>query len=120
MIGIDIIEIKRIEKFINRFGEKGLKRILTPKEISLLSNKASSIAGYFAAKEAFSKALGVGIGSECSFLDIEILKNSKNKPYFSKKTLEKFNIQKADLSISHDGGFAIAAVIILKFDIISK
>ncbi|WP_456488085.1 holo-ACP synthase [Caminibacter pacificus] len=117
MIGIDIVEIKRIEKMIEKFGQKALERFLTPKEISLLSSSAS-IAGYWAAKEAFSKALGSGIGEECSFLDIEILKTPKNKPYFSEKTLQKFNIKAADLSISHDGGFAIAAVIILKENMI--
>ena len=112
MIGIDIVEIKRIEKFLEKFGKKGLKKFLTQNEINL-AKRPESIAGLFAAKEAFSKALGTGIGEKCSFLDIEILKNEKNKPYFSKKTLEKFNIKKADISISHDGGFAIAAVIIL-------
>ena len=117
MIGIDIVEIKRIEKMIERFGKKALERFLTPNEISLLSSSAS-IAGYWAAKEAFSKALGTGISKECSFLDIEILKDKKNKPYFSEKTLKKFNIKKADLSISHDGGFAIAAVIILRENMI--
>jgi holo-[acyl-carrier protein] synthase len=115
MIGIDIVEIKRIEKMIEKFGQKAIKRILTPKEESLVSS-FSSIAGYFAAKEAFSKAIGTGIGSECSFLDIEILKTPKNKPYFSDKTLKKFNLKQADLSISHDGGFAIAAVIVIKKD----
>ena len=112
MIGIDIVEIKRIENMIKKFNKKALNRILTSKEQNLASSYAS-IAGYFAAKEAFLKALGTGIGKECSFLDIEILKNEKNKPYFSQKTLQKFNIKKADLSISHDGGFAIAAVIVL-------
>jgi len=112
VIGIDIVEIKRIESLIEKFGEKALKRFLTPKEIALLSS-ASSYAGYWAAKEAFSKALGTGIGKECSFLDIEILKTPQGKPYFSQKTIEKFNLKQADLSISHDGGFAIAAVILL-------
>ena len=117
MIGIDIIQISRVENMINKFGQKALKRFLTPTEINLLTS-SHSIAGYWAAKEAFSKALGTGIGKECSFLDIEILKDSKNKPYFSDKTLKKFNIKHADLSISHDGNFAIAAVIIFKENMI--
>jgi len=117
MIGIDIIEIKRIENMINKFGNKALNRFLTKKEQELLTS-LSSIAGYWAAKEAFSKAIGQGIGKNCSFLDIEILKNKNGKPYFSTKTLEKFNLKAADLSISHDGGFAIAAVIVLKENLI--
>ncbi len=113
MIGIDIVNIKRIEKMIEKFGDKALNRFLSPTEIKLLKSP-QSIAGYWAAKEAFSKAIGTGIGKECNFLDIEILKNEKNKPYFSNETLKKFNLKNADLSISHDGDYAIAAVIVLK------
>jgi holo-[acyl-carrier protein] synthase len=113
MIGIDIVVISRIENMINKFGNKAVNKILTTEE-QYFFKTPSSIAGVFAAKEAFSKALGTGIGKECNFKDIVILKNSKNKPYFSKKTLEKFNLKKTDVSISHDGGFAIAAVIIFK------
>ncbi|EDM23803.1 holo-ACP synthase [Caminibacter mediatlanticus TB-2] len=113
MIGIDIVKISRVEKLIEKFGYKALDRFLTQNEQNILKSP-SSIAGFWAAKEAFSKAIGTGIGKECSFLDIEILKNEKGKPYFSPKTIQKFNLKKADLSISHDGGFAIAAVIILR------
>jgi holo-[acyl-carrier protein] synthase len=113
MIGIDIVQISRIEKMLNKFKEKAINKILTEKERNFFKTP-SSIAGAFAAKEAFSKAIGSGIGKECGFKDIIILKNSKNKPYFSEKTLKKFNLKQADLSISHDGGFAIAAVIIFK------
>ncbi|ACM92595.1 holo-(acyl-carrier-protein) synthase [Nautilia profundicola AmH] len=113
MIGIDIVSISRIDEMINKFGEKALKRFLNESEI-LLTKSSQNAAGFWAAKEAFSKALGTGIGSECSFLDIEISKDQKGKPFFTTKTLNKFNIKQADLSISHDGGFAIAAVILLK------
>jgi len=111
MIGIDIVSISRIEKMIEKHGEKALKRFLNDEEIKSV-HTPQNIAGLWAAKEAFSKALGSGIGAECSFLDIKIAKNEKGKPYFTTYTLKKFNIKEADLSISHDGGFAIAAVII--------
>ena len=113
MIGIDIVTVSRIEKMLNRFGEKGLKKFLNDTEIKLVKSPQTA-AGLWAAKEAFSKALGTGIGSECSFLDIEITKNPNGKPLFTSKTLEKFCLKQADLSISHDGNFAIAAVIIIK------
>jgi len=113
MIGIDIVSVKRIEKLIEKFGEKALKRFLTDEEIKQVSTPQNA-AGYWAAKEAFSKALGTGIGKECSFHDIKILKNEKGKPFFSPETLLKYQIKNADLSISHDGGFAVAAVIIFK------
>jgi len=113
MIGIDIVVISRIEKLIKKYQNKAIDKILTKEEKEFFKSP-SSIAGAFGAKEAFSKALGTGIGKECAFHDIIILKNEKNKPFFSKKTLQKFNLKKADVSISHDGGFAIAAVIIFK------
>ncbi len=113
MIGIDIVSINRIEKLIQKFGQKALKRFLNENELKYIKSSQNA-AGFWAAKEAFSKAIGTGIGSECSFYDIEIIKNQKGKPSFSSKTLKKFNLLNADLSISHDGGFAIAAVIIQK------
>jgi len=113
MIGIDIVAIDRIEKMQKKFGEKALKRFLTDSEIKLIKSPQTA-AGFWAAKEAFSKALGTGIGTECSFMDIVISKDLKGKPYFSDETIAKFNLKQADLSISHDGNFAIAAVIIQK------
>ncbi|GAX87583.1 holo-[acyl-carrier protein] synthase [Lebetimonas natsushimae] len=113
MIGIDIVVISRIENMIKKYGNKVINKILTQEE-QIFFKTPSSIAGAFAAKEAFSKALGTGIGKECGFHDIIILKNNKNKPYISQKTLKKFNLKQADISISHDGGFAIAAVIIFQ------
>lgn len=113
MIGIDITQISRISRLRERYGEQFLKRILNENEIKLIKSD-NSLAGFYAAKEAFSKALGVGIGEEFSFLDIEISKTSKNAPFIiaDNKIIEKFGIKNTSLSISHDGGFAIAAVII--------
>jgi holo-[acyl-carrier protein] synthase len=111
MIGIDIVSIQRFEKFLDKFGDKALKRFLNQDEISLV-NSTQSYAGLFAAKEAVSKALGTGIGSECSFDDIIIHKDDKKAPYFtlSKKIIDKYDIKESSLSITHDGGFAIAVV----------
>ena len=113
MIGIDIVSIPRIEEMLKKFNNKALKRFLNDDEIELIKSPQTA-AGFWAAKEAFSKAIGTGIGKECSSLDIEIKKNEKGKPYFANKTLKKFNLKQADLSISHDGNFAIAAVIVFK------
>jgi len=116
-IGTDIVQICRIKESIDRFGDKFLYRFLNENEI-LLSNKTESYAGYWAAKEAISKALGCGIGKELSFKDITILKNQKGVPYFqlSKEKQKTFNIATSSLSISHDGGFAIAVVAIILKD----
>jgi len=112
MIGIDIAIIVRIEKMIARFGDKALEKYLTKKEIKLVKS-ASTATGFWAAKEAASKAIGTGIGKECSFFDIKISKSKTGQPLlkYKKNIRKKFKIKKTSLSITHDGGFAIAVVV---------
>ena len=113
-IGTDTIQISRLEKSIEKFGDRFKEKFMTPSEIERVS-RIESIAGIWAAKEAIAKALGCGIGSELSFHDIEILKDGSGAPSFalSKNAMEKHRIKESSLSISHDGGFAIAVVAIL-------
>jgi len=115
MIGIDIVSINRIEKMYNKFGIKAYEKFLSDEEISLVK-KSETAAGFWAAKEAASKALGSGIGEDCSFYDIKLSKTLKNAPLitFSDKVLNKFNIKNAHVSITHDNGFAIAVVALEK------
>ncbi len=109
-IGIDIVVINRIEKMINKFGVEKLKFLNNDERYS---NKSETIAGIYASKEAFSKALGTGIGNDFSFSDISIIKNNKNKPQIKFNSPILFEkIEECDVSISHDGGFAISAVIL--------
>ena len=112
-LGTDIIEINRMQKVLDKFGDKFKQRFLSEEEI-LLAKKIASIAGFWAAKEAISKALGCGIGKELSFHDIIICKTKKGAPFFSlsPQAQQRHNIKSSSLSISHDGGFAIAVVII--------
>jgi len=113
-IGTDIIAISRIEKAIEKHGNAFKERFLNASEIALAKNSAS-IAGFWAAKEAISKAFGCGIGGELGFHDIIISKNPKGAPYFvlSDKVALNFPHSNSSLSISHDGGFAIAVVVII-------
>ncbi len=113
MIGIDLVKIERIRRFAERFGDKALCKFLSDEEIKL-AKTTNTIAGFWAAKEAISKALGLGISQECSFFDIKIYKDKKNKPYFklSKRLIENFKITELNLSITHDSGFAIAVAYI--------
>ncbi|OYY57455.1 MAG: holo-ACP synthase [Sulfurovum sp. 28-43-6] len=112
-IGTDIIQISRIEKALSQFGDKFTQRFLQPDEIKLVQ-KSASIAGFWAAKEAIAKALGCGIGRELSFHDILLNKDARGKPTFTLNhdALMKYPIQTSSLSISHDGGFAIAVVVL--------
>jgi holo-[acyl-carrier protein] synthase len=112
-IGTDIVDIQRIESSLEKFGNKFKIKFLNQNEIEL-AKKPESIAGFWAAKEAIAKALGCGIGTELSFHDITIAKDQKGAPNFvlSKEAQKRHKIKNASLSISHDGGFAIAVVAI--------
>lgn len=112
MVGIDITSIERIKKMYEKFGSKAYEKFLNPKEIELVK-KPETAAGFWAAKEAASKAIGTGIGQYCSFYDIKIKKDKNGAPKikYTKKVRDKFNIKKSHLSITHDGGFAIAVVV---------
>ena len=98
---------------MERFGHKALQKFLCEDEIKLIKDHKTA-AGFWAAKEAFSKALGTGIGSECSFFDISISKTPKGAPFLTlnEKLMQNFKIKDSSLSITHDGDYAIAVVAI--------
>lgn len=99
-IGVDIVHIPRMKKSIESNAFR--KKVFTENEI-LYCKTAESYAGIFAAKEAYFKAMGTGV--KFPLTDIEILHDENGKPYLS-------GIQDSDLSISHDGEYAVATVIL--------
>eukprot|EP01029_Cantina_marsupialis_P002716 TRINITY_DN12595_c0_g1_i1.p1 TRINITY_DN12595_c0_g1~~TRINITY_DN12595_c0_g1_i1.p1 ORF type:complete len:117 (+),score=1.17 TRINITY_DN12595_c0_g1_i1:277-627(+) len=115
MIGIDVVSINRIKSMYEKFGDKAYQRFLSEEEIALVK-RVETAAGFWAAKEAASKAIGTGIGKECSFHDIKIKKSKAGAPKlkYSKEIRKKFKIKKSSLSITHDNGLAIAVVHNLK------
>ena len=121
MIGIDLIKISRMESFIERFQDKALQKFLVASEIKLVKNHKTA-AGFWAVKEAASKALGVGIGAECLFHDILIAKTPKGAPVvtFSQHILDKYSIVDISTSITHDGDYAVAVVAIEKLSSTNK
>jgi holo-[acyl-carrier protein] synthase len=114
MIGIDLIKIGRMERLIERFGNHGLQKFLNESEIELIKNPRTA-AGFWAAKEACAKALGCGIGSECSFHDIILSKTPKGAPLITlcERVKNNFNITSLSVSITHDGEYAIAVVALM-------
>ena len=115
-IGIDLTEIERIKEAILRHGNRFLDRLFTPKEQQYaLSHKDPSptLAGRFAAKEAIAKALGVGIGAELAWTDIEILNTETGKPevQLSARAQVTFGHPKLLVSISHSKTHATAIAI---------
>jgi len=122
-IGTDIVNVKRIEKLLNKEGMKFKKRIFTPSEIEYCNTKKNSssyFAKRYAAKEALSKALGTGIRKDIKFKNIEVFNDKNGKPsiqlkgetfdFFKRKIKNnKYNIY---LSLSDDKPWAQATVII--------
>jgi holo-[acyl-carrier protein] synthase len=115
MIGVDLIKTSRMNRLIERFGDKALLRFLSSDEIKLVKNYKTA-SGFWATKEAVSKALGVGIGKDCAFEDIIISKTIKGAPILnlSQRLINNFNITSTSVSITHDGEYAIAVVAIEK------
>lgn len=116
-VGTDIIEIKRVEKAIQRHGKRFLDRLFSSKEQAYCDkHKLSSrhYAGRFAAKEAIAKALGTGFGESLGWLDFEILNETSGKPQvlFSDLLKERLNGAKLHLSISHSQDYATATAIL--------
>ena len=122
-IGVDIVENRRIQKFIK--NPLFTKRIYTQKELKqskAVHNKVGFFSKRFAAKEAFSKALGTGFRRNLNFKDIEVINDKMGKPYYVKnkkitKIIQKnFKIKnfKFFLSISDEKKYSTAFVIIEK------
>lgn len=114
-IGCDICEISRLKESLDKFGEKFLHRIFTKYELAnapINTDKYYSyLAKRFAAKEAFAKALGTGIGENVLFSEIEILNNELGKPYI--KTIDRLAAgNKIHLTLSDETHFAVAFVVI--------
>jgi len=115
-VGIDIIEVGRIENAIMKWGERFTKRIFLPDEIATCESRKKPyecFAGHFAAKEAFSKAIGTGIRIFC-WKNIQLANNKMGKPFLIIKGKSKKLLggRKLDVSISDTKHSAIAIVII--------
>ena len=116
-IGIDMVEVDRIKRSLEKYGNRLKERLFTESEQKFCESrngKFQSYAARFASKEAFSKALGTGLRGAISWLDIVVIDDEKSRP-----KLEIFgrantilNKRKVSLSISHTEKYAAAVVII--------
>lgn len=119
-IGNDIVEIDRIARAIEKYGAHFLDRIFTMQEQSYCKRyqeqAAVHFAGRFCAKEAISKALGVGIGKIVNWHDMEILNDEKGKPCVILSSSAKCYFENPHLllSISHCRKYALATAIYTK------
>ena len=114
--GIDIIEIERIQKAVDRWGDGFLNHVFTPKEIENAQKfkfPYRHYAGRFAVKEAIFKAMGM---PELSWLDVTIINDTDGKPVCHINNIqiaEKFK-HRLLISISHSRDYAVASAIVEK------
>ncbi|MBL5861234.1 holo-ACP synthase [Serratia sp. T13T92] len=116
-LGVDIIEIARVNTALMRSGDRLSQRLLTPLEQQALGDLAENVerlAGFWAAKEAAAKALGTGFRLGILFHDIEIRHDELGCPYYFfsgefARLMQEKKLTRATLSISHCQSHAIAA-----------
>jgi holo-[acyl-carrier protein] synthase len=113
-IGVDIIEIARIEKTIARWGEKFLHRIYSEPELRLYRKKPSSLAARFACKEAVMKLLEKG-RKGINWREVETLSHPSGKPLVNlygraQSVANKLGVKEIAVSLSHSREYAIALV----------
>jgi holo-[acyl-carrier protein] synthase len=111
-IGVDILEIARIEKAIARWGERFLHHIFTDSELRLYHYKPSSLASRFASKEAVMKLLGTGRNGVC-WKEIEVLSHPSGKPMVNlygraQLKAKELGLKGIAISLSHSKEYAIA------------
>ena len=119
-IGVDLVEVTRIESAQRRFGPRLARRLLAPEELQEYARSrrpSQFLAKRFAAKEALVKALGTGIGRVLSWRAIRVAHDQKGRPYFdlgstSGYLLNQHQISASHLSISDERGYALAFVIL--------
>ncbi len=117
-VGVDIVLLSRIQAAMDRHGESFAKKILTDSEFEsyLVNNKqVNFLAKRFAAKEAFSKALGTGFSDGLSLKHIQLGHTERGRPKFTftdvaKQKIEYFNILHSHLSLSDEREHVIAFV----------
>ena len=119
-IGTDVCSIERIGRSLEKFGDRLVRRILTPQErprFQRTRDKAGHLAKRFAAKEAFAKAIGTGIHAPFTWQSITVTRDAKGKPgiepdgamasYLASRGIDSFHI-----SLTDDGGVAMAFVVL--------
>ena len=119
-VGTDLVEIKRVERVLARFGERFARRILCEPELKRFRSHRQPVAYLakrFAAKEAFTKALGTGIHAPANWHGVWVVNLRSGKPEFEfsselKKFLKEKNINQSHLSLTDERDLASATVIL--------
>ncbi len=119
-VGVDLIEIPRVERALNRYGERFLRRVFTPAEVIYSRGRVPELATRFAAKEAVAKALGVGMRMLASdgveWHEVEILGDWRGRPEVylhgrAARRAAQLGLTQWAVSLSHEREYAIAFVV---------
>jgi holo-[acyl-carrier protein] synthase len=118
--GVDLVSIGRIEKTIRKWSDRFVTRIFTSEEARICYSRPSSYSAFalrFGAKEAFSKALGLGMRKGIRWRDIEVFNNPEGKPGLrlygaASELCKEKGINGIHLSLSDDGEYGIAMVVL--------
>jgi len=117
-VGIDVIEIDRIERVLTLYGERFLRKVYTERERERYRGRVPELAARFAAKEATSKALGTGIRG-IRWQEMEVLANRRGKPVLvlhgeAARRAELLGLDAFDVSLTHSRTDAMAFVVALR------
>jgi holo-[acyl-carrier protein] synthase len=113
-VGVDLVEIPRIAAVLQRFGDRFLQRVYTPREIAYCRGRAPQLAARFAAKEAVMKALGTGTRG-VGWREVEVTRKRTGEPEIvlhgrAAERARNLGIGRIAISLSHSRDFAIASV----------
>ena len=114
-VGVDLIEIGRVQKVLLRHPQRFRNRVFTPAELAVSQDRAPRLAVRFAAKEATMKALGTGLRG-IAWREIEILPDRRGKPLIylygaAKRRAHQLGITSLEVSLSHSREYATATVV---------
>jgi holo-[acyl-carrier protein] synthase len=114
-VGVDLIEIARVEETLDKYGRRFLDRIYTEQEQHYCNGRVERLAARFAAKEAVSKALGTGIG-DTTWREIEIINEDNGRPSLllhgaAQEIARQQNLHTWSISMSHTETHAISTVV---------
>ncbi|HHW47194.1 MAG TPA: holo-ACP synthase [Clostridiaceae bacterium] len=121
LCGVDVVEVERIKRALEKDGNSFKNKVFTDKEIEYCEKKNSTkyqcYAARFAAKEAVSKAFGTGISNGLSWKDIEVINDPLGKPGVvlsgkGKELYEKLGAVSISISLSHEKEYAVACAVI--------
>lgn len=118
--GVDFVEIDRVSRVLDRYGDRFLRRVFTPGEIAYCRGRAPNLAARFAAKEAVMKSLGTGFRG-VGWRDIEVVRAPSGAPSprlhgRAKRRAERLGVTEIAISLSHSRGFAMVVAVAMRPD----